>query len=213
MFTFIYRKPSDCIISSDQIITSDFVRFVLFSSIQLISSDHLISSITSVHLNFVRPYYFRLSYLPVQFSSSYFALFLYLNTNLIQIKSRTRTFPETATRSLRPRRIYCNTDALLKAKLDSPSVEAAIPVGRPRLSTASSDKSKNLQRENRPSTKRLRLNSDVRFYQFRHFPTAIDALGQPFKMESCHGQSLIKCKKCDVFLCLTKKKLLQSFSY
>ena len=113
MFTFIYRKPSDCIISSDQIITSDFVRFVLFSSIQLISSDHLISSITSVHLNFVRPYYFRLSYLPVQFSSSYFALFLYLNTNLIQIKSRTRTFPETATRSLRPRRIYCNTPNLL----------------------------------------------------------------------------------------------------
>ena len=101
-------KSSDCIISSDQIITSDFIRFVLFSSIQLISSDHLISSITSVHLNFVRPYYFRLSYLPVQFSSSYFALFLYLNTNLIQIKSRTRTFPETATRSLRPRRTYCN---------------------------------------------------------------------------------------------------------
>ena len=127
MFTFIYRKPSDFIISSNrptvlfrpivQIVrlyyflqsskSSDFIissvrlyyflqssdciissnhpnrPTVLFSSIQLISSDHLISSITSVHLNFVRPYYFRLSYLPVQFSSSYFALFLYLNTNLI----------------------------------------------------------------------------------------------------------------------------------
>ena len=61
---------------------------------------------------FVRLYYFlRSSNLPfnVQFSSSYFALFLYLNINLIQIKSRTRTFPETATRSLRPRRTYCNT--------------------------------------------------------------------------------------------------------
>ena len=30
-------------------------------------------------------------------------------------------------------------DALLKAKLDPPSVEAEIPVGWPRLSTASSD--------------------------------------------------------------------------
>ena len=72
-------KSSDCIISSNH----PNRPTVLFSSIQLISSDHLISSITSVHLNFVRPYYFRLSYLPVQFSSSYFALFLYLNTNLI----------------------------------------------------------------------------------------------------------------------------------
>ena len=129
MFTFIYRKPSDCIISSYCITSNlpfnvqssisfvrfNFVRIVLFSSdqiissIRLISSDHLISSITSVHLNIVRSYYFRLSYLPVQFSSSYFALFLYLNTNLIQIKSRTRTFPETATRSLRLRKTYCNT--------------------------------------------------------------------------------------------------------
>ena len=77
-FRPIIHLTSDCIISSDQIITSDFLRFVLFSSIQLISSDHLISSITSVHLNFVRPYYFRLSYLPVQFSLSYFALFYIL---------------------------------------------------------------------------------------------------------------------------------------
>ena len=44
-------------------------------------------------------------------------------------------------------------DVLLKAKLDPPSVEMEISVGR--LCTASSDKSENLQRGNRPSTKRL----------------------------------------------------------
>ena len=98
MFTFIYRKPSDCIISSNH----PNRPTVLFRPIIQIVRPYY----------FVRLYYFlRSSNLPfnVQFSSSYFALFLYLNTNLIQIKSRTRTFPETATRSLRPRRTYCNT--------------------------------------------------------------------------------------------------------
>ena len=97
MFTFIYRKPSDCIISSNH----PNRPTVLFRPIIQIVRPYY----------FVRLYYFlRSSNLPfnVQFSSSYFALFLYLNTNLIQIKSRTRTFPETATRSLRPRRTYCN---------------------------------------------------------------------------------------------------------
>ena len=97
-------------------------------------------------------------------------------------------------------------DALLKAKLDPPSIEAAIPVGRPRFCIASSDESENLQTGNRLLTKRLRPNSDVRFDQFRHFPTAIDALGQRCKMESCHRRSRIKCEKFDVFLCLTKKR-------
>ena len=98
MFTFIYRKPSDFIISSNR-------PTVLFRPIIQIVRPYY----------FVRLYYFlRSSNLPfnVQFSSSYFALFLYLNTNLIQIKSRTRTFPETATRSLRPRRTYCNTKSI-----------------------------------------------------------------------------------------------------
>ena len=103
MFTFIYRKPSYQIISSDCIISSNHPNrpTVLFRPIIQIVRPYY----------FVRLYYFlRSSNLPfnVQFSSSYFALFLYLNTNLIQIKSRTRTFPETATRSLRPRRTYCN---------------------------------------------------------------------------------------------------------
>ena len=110
MFTFIYRKPSDCIISSNH----PNRPTVLFRPIiQIVRPTVLFRPIIQI----VRPYYFvrlyyflRSSNLPfnVQFSSFYFALFLYLNTNLIQIKSRTRTFPETATRSLRPRRTYCN---------------------------------------------------------------------------------------------------------
>ena len=118
MFTFIYRKPSDCIISSNHP-NRPTVLFRPTRLLRPISSDSsyfrpsslfhpIIHFFCPICLIFVRPYYFRLSYLLVQFSSSYFALFLYLNTNLIQIKSRTRTFPETATRSLRPRRIYCN---------------------------------------------------------------------------------------------------------
>ena len=49
-------------------------------------------------------------------------------------------------------------DVLLKAKLDSPSVEAAIPVEWLRLCAANYDESKNLQRDNRPSAKRLHPN-------------------------------------------------------
>ena len=109
MFTFIYRKPSDQIISSDCIISSNHPNrsSVLFRPTVLFRP--IIQIVRPYY--FVRLYYFlRSSNLPfnVQFSSSYFALFLYLNINLIQIKSRTRTFPETATRSLRPRRTYCN---------------------------------------------------------------------------------------------------------
>ena len=58
-------------------------------------------------------------------------MFLYLNTNLIQIKSRTRTFPETATRSLRPRRTYCNSPIYILriysvAKLDSDQLKEVL---------------------------------------------------------------------------------------
>ena len=54
-------------------------------------------------------------------------------------------------------------DALLKAKLDPPSVEVAIPVGQLYLCITSSEESENLQRGNRPSTNRLHPNLDVRF--------------------------------------------------
>ena len=93
-------------------------------------------------------------------------------------------------------------DALLKAKLDPPSVAAINPVGRPRLTTASPEELANHQGGNGLSAKRLRPNSDARLDQFLHFLCAIDALGQRCKMEGCKGQSRIKCKKCDVFLCL-----------
>ena len=123
MFTFIYRKPSDCIISSNhpnrptvlfrpiiiQIVRPYyFVRLYYFvqsskSFVRTISSNHPNRSSVLFRptllfrpiIQIVRPYYFvrlyyflRSSNLPfnVQFSSSYFALFLYLNTNLIQIK-------------------------------------------------------------------------------------------------------------------------------
>ena len=97
-------------------------------------------------------------------------------------------------------------DALLKAKLDPPSVVATNPVGRPRLTTASPEELANHQEGNRLSARKLRPNSDVRLDQFRHFPCAIDALGQRCKMEGCKGQSRFKRKKCDVFLCLTNKR-------
>ena len=89
-------KSSDCIISSNH---PNRPTLLFRPIIQIVRPYY-----------FVRLYYFlRSSNLPfnVQFSSFYFALFLYLNTNLIQIKSRTRTFPETTTPSLRPRRTYC----------------------------------------------------------------------------------------------------------
>ena len=54
-------------------------------------------------------------------------------------------------------------DALLKAKLDPPSVAAINPVGRPRLTTASPEELANHQGGNGLSAKRLRPNSDVRF--------------------------------------------------
>ena len=96
-------------------------------------------------------------------------------------------------------------DALLKAKLDPPSVVATNPVGRPRLTNASPEELANHQGGNGLSAKRLRPNSDVRLDQFRHFPCAIDALGQRCKKEGYKGRSRIKCEKCDVFLCLTNK--------
>ena len=97
-------------------------------------------------------------------------------------------------------------DALLKAKLDPPPIEATNPVGRPRFSTVSPEKSANHRGGNGPSPKRLRPNLDVRFDQFCHFPSTINALGQRCKIEGCKGQSRIKCEKCDVFLCLTNKR-------
>ena len=96
-------------------------------------------------------------------------------------------------------------DALLKAKLDSPSVVATNPIGRPRLTTSSPEELANHLGGNGLSAKRLCPNSDVRLDQFRHFPCAIGALGQRCKMEDCQGRSRIKCEKCDVFLCLTNK--------
>ena len=97
-------------------------------------------------------------------------------------------------------------DALLEAKLDSPSVVATNPVGRPRLTIASPEELENHQGDNGLSAKRLCPNSDVRLDQFRHFPCAINALGQRCKMEDWKGRSCIKCEKCDVFLCLTNKR-------
>ena len=64
----------------------------------------------------------------------------------------------------------------------------------------------NHQGGNGLSAKRLCPNSDVRLDQFCHFPCAINGLGQRCKMEGCKRQSCIKCKKCDVFLCLTNKR-------
>ena len=97
-------------------------------------------------------------------------------------------------------------DALLKAKLDSPSVVATNPVGRPRLTTASPEELANHQGGNGLSAKRLHTNSDVRLNQFRHFPCAIDALSQRYKIKDCKERSRIKCEKCHVFLCLTNKR-------
>ena len=51
--------------TSENRLTILFHPIILFLSVQLISSDHLISSITSVHLNFVRPSYFILFPCPI----------------------------------------------------------------------------------------------------------------------------------------------------
>ena len=71
---------------------------------------------------------------------------------------------------------------LLKAKLYPPPVETTNPAGRPFFSTACPEESENDQGDNGPKPKRLRPNSDVRFDQFHHFPSAINELGQRCKM-------------------------------
>ena len=87
------------------------------------------------------------------------------------------------------------TDALLKAKLNPPPIDATNHVGRPRFSNASPEESANHQGGNGPSHKRLHPSSDVRFEQFCHFPSAINALGQRYTMKGCKGQSRMKCEK------------------
>ena len=68
-------------------------------------------------------------------------------------------------------------DALLKAKLDPPPIQAANPVGRPRTILGSLDQSSNQHGSNGPSPKKIRPSLDVRYDQFCHFPSAVHALG------------------------------------
>ena len=61
-----------------------------------------------------------------------------------------------------------------------------------------------------PSQKRAKKTimpvQDVRYDFFGHWPDCIDGLGQYCKLESCGGRSMVKCVKCNVFLCLNRSK-------
>ena len=84
-------------------------------------------------------------------------------------------------------------NALLKAKLDPPPIQAANPVGRPRTILGSLDQSPNQHGSNGPSPKRIRPSLDVRYDQFCHFPSTVDALGQTAKDKATLNAKNVMC--------------------
>lgn len=72
--------------------------------------------------------------------------------------------------------------------------------GRPSLDNSDEPQQKKVSL---PATRPVH---DVRYDKFEHFPVHIKGLGKLCKLENCKGRSRIYCKKCDVFLCLSKDR-------